>query len=288
MATDRPVRGVLPLLQGSTCVRLASVFDPLSARMAADLGFEACMLAGSVASLAVLGAPDLTLVTLTELAEQVRRISRADPPPLVVDADHGFGNALSATRTVEELGAAGAAAITIEDTVLPAAFGSGAVELIGVDEAVGKLRACVEATPSTDTVVIARTSAYRTEGMAATLERVRRYADTGAGAIFVVGLSRLDEVSAVRDAAGGLPQMLYATGPEFAADDLAPLGVRLLVEGHSPIVAAVEGAWEALSAQRKRGVYITKHPGLVSRLTRAAEFERRTARFLRPEGSDRD
>ncbi|WP_051683815.1 oxaloacetate decarboxylase [Blastococcus sp. URHD0036] len=277
-----------PLLHGSTCVRLASVFDPLSARMAAELGFEGCILAGSVASLAVLGAPDLILVTLTELAEQVRRITRADPPPLVVDADHGFGNALSAARTVQELAAAGAAAVTIEDSALPEAFGSGAADVVGVDEAVGKLRAAAEAKAGTDTVVIARTSAYGVEGLTATLERVRRYAEAGADAIFVVGLQRLEEVAAVQDAAGGLPQMLYATGPDIATGDLAPLGVRLLVEGHLPMVAAVEGAWEALSAQRDRGAYQPRHPGLISRLTRADDFERRTTRFLRPDGTDHD
>jgi carboxyvinyl-carboxyphosphonate phosphorylmutase len=73
------------------------------------------MLAGSVASLAVLGAPDLVLLTLTEFAEQARRITRAIDLPLIVDADHGYGNALNVMRTVEELETAGVAAITIED-----------------------------------------------------------------------------------------------------------------------------------------------------------------------------
>src|SRR5258708_24018112 len=108
---------------GTRCVRPASVFDAISARIAEDLGFEIGMFAGSVASLAVLGAPDLIVITLTEFAEQAYRINRAGNLPLLVDADHGYGNPLNAKRTVEELETAGVPALTIEDTVLPRAFG---------------------------------------------------------------------------------------------------------------------------------------------------------------------
>src|SRR5829696_6814445 len=95
------------ILDGDRCVYPASVFDPLSARIAEDIGFELGMFAGSVASLAVLGAPDLIVVTLTEFAEQALRINRAGSLPLLVDADHGYGNALNVKRTVEELETAG-------------------------------------------------------------------------------------------------------------------------------------------------------------------------------------
>src|SRR5258708_6602610 len=111
------------IFAGTRCVRPASVFDAVSARIAEDLGFEIGMFAGSVASLAVLGAPDLIVVTLTEFAEQAYRICRAGNLPLLVDADHGYGNALNVMRTVQELEAAGVAALTIEDTALPAGFG---------------------------------------------------------------------------------------------------------------------------------------------------------------------
>ena len=108
------------LLQHSGCYHPASVFDPVSARLAEAAGFEIAMLAGSIASATVLAAPDIVVLTLTELAQQARRIVRAGRLPLMVDADHGYGNALSVMRTVEELEAAGVAALTIEDT-LPAA-----------------------------------------------------------------------------------------------------------------------------------------------------------------------
>src|SRR4051794_2690464 len=107
------------ILSGATCVRPASVYDAISVRIAADLGFELGMLGGSVASLAILGDPDVALITLTELAEQMRRISRAAALPVLVDADHGYGNALNVRRTIEELETAGAGGLTIKETVLP-------------------------------------------------------------------------------------------------------------------------------------------------------------------------
>ncbi len=111
------------ILNGSACIRPGSVYDATSIRIAEDLGFELGMFGGSVASLVVLGDPDIALITLTELAEQMRRMSRAAALPVLVDADHGYGNALNVRRTVQELETAGAAGLTIEDTLLPQAFG---------------------------------------------------------------------------------------------------------------------------------------------------------------------
>ena len=110
------------ILNGNGCIHPASVFDPLSARIAEHLGFELAMLAGSTASLTVLGAPDMILLTASEFAQQAHRISRAMSLPLLVDADHGYGNALNVARTIEELTTAGVAAATIEDTNLPLPF----------------------------------------------------------------------------------------------------------------------------------------------------------------------
>ena len=111
------------ILAGKACVHPASVHDAVAARIAADLGFEMGMFAGSVASLAVLGAPDLIVLTLSEFADQAYRIGRAADLPLLVDADHGYGNALNVMRTVEELENAGVAALSIEDTALPRGYG---------------------------------------------------------------------------------------------------------------------------------------------------------------------
>ena len=118
-------KGFREILAGGACVFPGSVFDPISARIAEDLGFELGMFAGSVASMTVLGAPDLIVLTLTEFAAQANRICRAGELPLLVDADHGYGNALNVQRSVEELEMAGVAGLSIEDTELPQPFGAG-------------------------------------------------------------------------------------------------------------------------------------------------------------------
>src|SRR5215510_5382458 len=119
------------ILSGERCVHPGSVFDPISARIAEDLGYEVGMFAGSIASLAVLGAPDIVVLTLSEFAAQAYRINRAGNLPLLVDADHGYGNALSVKRTVEELETAGVAALTIEDTLLPQPYGRSEERRVG-------------------------------------------------------------------------------------------------------------------------------------------------------------
>ena len=116
--TDRRQR-FRAVLAGEQCIHPGSVFDPISARIAEELGFEVGMFAGSIASFTVLGAPDLIVLTLSEFAEQAYRINRAGKLPLLVDADHGYGNALNVMRTVQELETAGVAAMCIEDTLLP-------------------------------------------------------------------------------------------------------------------------------------------------------------------------
>jgi len=145
--TDRR-RRFRAVLAGDRCLHPGSVFDPISARIAEDLGFEVGMFAGSVASMTVLGAPDLIVLTLSEFAAQAYRINRAGNLPLLVDADHGYGNALNVKRTVEELETAGVAALTIEDTVLPKPYGElETTRLIPVQEGVGKMRAALAPTP---------------------------------------------------------------------------------------------------------------------------------------------
>ena len=195
------------VLAGDACVYPASVFDPMSARMAESLGYEVGMLAGSIASATVLGAPDLVVLTLTEFAEQIRRITRAGTLSLMVDADHGYGNALNVMRTVEELETAGVAALTIEDTLLPTAFGGEGEGLISIPEMIGKLRAAVAARQDPSLVVIGRTSALRHGGIDETVRRLQAYETTGVDAFFVVGARERAEIEAIH-AATALPLML--------------------------------------------------------------------------------
>src|SRR3954466_600250 len=167
------------ILSGATCVRPASVYDAISIRIAADLGFELGMFGGSVASLAILGDPDVMLITLTELAEQMRRMSRAAALPVVVDADHGYGNALNVRRTIEELETAGAAGLTIEGTLLPQTFGQAEMQLIPLAEGGGKRKAALDARRDSSLVIIGRTGAPAVTGLDDTTARARAYEAAG-------------------------------------------------------------------------------------------------------------
>src|SRR5258706_5599538 len=140
--TDRR-RRFRALLAGERCVHPGSVFDPISARIAEDLGFETGMFAGSTASLTVLGAPDLIVLTLSEFAGQAYRINRAGNLPLLVDADHGYGNALNAKRTVEELETAGVSALSLEGTDLPTPYGIAQARLGSIAAGVGQKKAAL-------------------------------------------------------------------------------------------------------------------------------------------------
>jgi carboxyvinyl-carboxyphosphonate phosphorylmutase len=276
------------ILAGSTCISPASVYDPLSARAAHRLGFEMMMLAGSVASAVVVGAPDLVVLTLTELAEQARRITRASPLPLLVDADHGFGNALSVMRCVEELEAAGVAALTIEDTLLPRPFGAKADQLISVEEATGKFRAALTARRNPETTILARTSALRVEGLERCLERVAAYSATGVDGIFLVGLRTRQELDAI-NAATSLPLVLGTAPPDMHDRDmLASRGVRILLLGHAPFQAGVRAMYETLAAIREDATpsglrEVTSSAALLDDLTAAHEYDGFVARYLATE-----
>lgn len=246
------------LLGGSKVITPASVFDPLSAQMAHRAGFEAIQLAGSVAANVVLGAPDLMLLSLSEFADLVRRITRYCPLPLVVDADHGYGNALGAARCVEELEAAGVGGITMEDTQLPAAHGStgsfikgsaGGFVLTSPEEQRAKLIVAVAAKIDPATVIIARTSSYTVGGIEELCRRVAMYADTGVDAVHVIGQLKKEELPLLQKAAGSVPLMV--SGPQNASsDELAALGVRVALSGHTPFLAAMRAAYDAMKAQR--------------------------------------
>ena len=230
---------------GTKCLSPASVYDPLSARVAESVGYELGMLAGSVASNTTLAAPDLIVLTLTEFADQVRRIMRASNLSLIVDADHGYGNALNVMRTVIELEHAGVSGMSIEDTALPTRFGQteGADELISLEEMVGKLKAAVSARRDPSTVILGRTAALKVEGTEGTVKRAKAFAACGVDAIFVVGVESVDQVRAVHDAAK-LPVMVGGAPASLKREDFAAAGARVMLQGHQPIPAAVKALKE--------------------------------------------
>lgn len=186
------------VLNGDTCIHPGSVADPMTARITQDVGFEVGIFAGSVASMAVLAAPDLIVLTLSEFAGQAKRIGRACDLPLLVDADHGYGNALNVRRTVEELEMAGVAALSIEDTDLPNPFGSGGkASLISVEEGIGKIKAALDARSDPDLVIAGRTSAPGIAGVDEAVRRANAYEGAGADALFLVGVKSRNDLEAI-------------------------------------------------------------------------------------------
>jgi carboxyvinyl-carboxyphosphonate phosphorylmutase len=238
------------LLASPACYHTASVFDPLSARIAADLGFEVGILGGSVASLQVLAAPDVALITLSEFAEQATRIGRVARLPVIADADHGYGNALNAMRTVIELERAGVAALTLEDTLLPAQFGRKSYDLISVEEGVGKLRAAQEVRDDNALAIIGRTHAG-VQPLAEVVHRTHAYQDTGVDAICLVGVKDFAHLEAIAEDLR-VPLMLVTYGNPDLRDDsrLAELGVRIVVDGHAAYFAAIKATYDSLREQR--------------------------------------
>jgi len=255
------------ILAGTVCERPASVANPMSMRAAAELDFRVAMLGGSVAALEILGAPDIALITLTELAEQVRRIARAAPVPLLVDGDHGYGNALSVQRTAIELAAAGTAAVTIEDTDLPA---SGPARLLPIATAAAKIRAGVEA--GADIVIVGRTNATLVADEAELLDRQRAFEDTGAEAVFFAGIKTRALLEAI--AAHARKPLILASHPaDVAASELAGLGVRICLQGHQAPFDAIEAHYRCLYQQRHGEPSPPTDPRqLAKRLSRADDY----------------
>jgi carboxyvinyl-carboxyphosphonate phosphorylmutase len=235
---------------GEHCIQPGSVYDPISARAALDLGFEAGMFAGSIASLTVLGAPDLIVLTLSEFADQAHRICRAGELPLIVDADHGYGNALNVRRTVEELESAGVACLTIEDTLLPKRFGHDGTEFLDIDEGVGKMKAALNARQDAQLIVLGRTSAVGPNGVDDGIRRAAAYLDAGVDGIMFVGVktrAELEQIARSLDA----PIMLGGSGAELKDPAyLAKCGVRVSLQGHQPFMAAVQAMHDCLRALR--------------------------------------
>ena len=238
------------ILSGNRCVHPGSVFDPLSARAAEDVGFEVAMFAGSIASGTVLGAPDLIVLTLSEFAQQIHRICRASSISLMVDADHGYGNALNVMRTITELERAGVAALTIEDTLLPAQYGHKSTDLIPVEEGVGKMRAALEARIDPAMSIIARTHAGQLDDDAA-IARIRAYQAAGVDAICLVGVRDFEHLEKLA-APLTVPLMLVTYDNPALRDRerLARLGVRIVVNGHAAYFAAIKATYDCLREQR--------------------------------------
>jgi carboxyvinyl-carboxyphosphonate phosphorylmutase len=272
------------VIAGARCIYPGSVFDPISARIAQDLGFEAMMFAGSIGSFTVLGAPDIIMLTLTEFAQQAYRINRAGKLPLLVDADHGYGNALNVKRTVEELETAGVAGLTIEDTVLPTPYGAAAPSLIPIAEGVGKMKAALAGRQDKRLVIVGRTSAMAISGVADTIARLKAYEEAGVDMLFMVGVKTRAQLDVVA-AAVKLPLFLGSAGPElYDLDYLSARNVRVCLQGHLPFMAAVKAVYETLKALRDgtppADIKAVASADLMKQVTRQADYATWSKEFL--------
>jgi carboxyvinyl-carboxyphosphonate phosphorylmutase len=279
-------RRLRAILDSERCVTMGSVYDPVSARIADDLGYEAALMGGSVVSHVMLAAPDVILLTLSELAEQVSRCMRASAVPIVVDGDHGYGNALNAMRTVQEMDRAGAGAVMIEDTVLPRPFGpgGGAAHLLPHDESAAKIRAAVEARGESDLVVLGRTGAATITGVDDAIERFRAFEAAGVDALFIPGIASRSDLDRLSTALK-LPLILGGVSEDLADPVyLASRRVRLWSAGHQVFAVAVKALYDAMKSVHE-GVLPAKlsgiaSPALMDRITRVDEHHAWTKRFL--------
>nr|WP_294526407.1 isocitrate lyase/PEP mutase family protein [uncultured Rhodopila sp.] len=281
--TDRRER-YRETIAGDACIHPGSVHDAISARIAEELGFEIGMFAGSIASFTVLGAPDLIVLTLTEFAAQSYRINRAGKLPLMVDADHGYGNALNVMRTVQELETAGVAALMVEDTLLPRAFGETKPGLLSLEEGTGKMRAALAAREDPALFIIGRTSAPSITGLADGIRRLKVYEQTGVDALFIAGGLNRAELDAIA-AEVKVPLMLGGVPPDLLDKAyLASRGVRVALQGHQPFSAAVKATYDTLKALRDgtkpSDLTGIASPELMARVTRDGDYKTWTEKFL--------
>lgn len=280
-------RPLADILQSDQCVIASSVFDAVSARLAQALGSDVGILGGSAASQAVLGAPDIVLLTASELVEQARRICRTGCVNLIVDADHGYGNALNVMRTIEELQSAGVAATCLEDSVLPRSFGSDQTqELISIDEGHQKMLAALQARGNGSMLVFGRTNAIASTGVEDAIKRLQAYQAAGVDALFLPYLKHRKDLDQI---AASISLPLIVAGSDESLFDLEYLtarGVRIWMWGHQPQAVATAALYEAMKAAQ-RGVPPSEllkniDPGTVGIATAAQRYRELTERYLQP------
>lgn len=242
------------LLARDRALLLPGAADAIVARLAEEVGFEACYLTGAGVANAQLGIADVGLVSQAEVVEQARRISAAVELPVVVDADTGYGNPLNVMRTVAELERAGVAAIQIEDQVTPKRCGHFAgKEVVPMSEMVAKIRAAREARYDPGLVLIARTDALQALGIDEAIARGRAYRDAGADVIFVEAPESIEELRRIPLEIPGVPHVVNVVEggitPVLPRHEYEEMGFRVILYANLALRAAafaVRGAFEHL------------------------------------------
>jgi carboxyvinyl-carboxyphosphonate phosphorylmutase len=249
------------LLATGEMVLAPGCYDALGARLVEEAGFDAAYMTGFGTAAARLGRPDVGLLTLTEMADNARRIAQAVEIPVIADADTGYGNPINVIRTVREYEAAGVAAVHIEDQVMPKKCGHmEGKQLIGADEMVVKVEAAVAARRSPGFLIIARTDARAPEGLDAAIERARSYREAGADVLFIEAPQSLQEIETIARSFEDVPLLFnYAEGgktPPVSHEQLRRLGFRIVIFPISTLLTATAAIRAALAQIKADGTPI--------------------------------
>jgi 2-methylisocitrate lyase-like PEP mutase family enzyme len=233
------------------------VANALFARVAEDVGFPVIYATGAGIANMHLGAPDIGLTTLTEVATAVAAMADAVSIPLIVDADTGFGNALNMVRTVRVLERAGAAGLQIEDQVFPKRCGHFAGKhVVPADEMIQKIKAAVDSRKDQDLQIIARTDARAIEGLGAAIERAHRFAEAGADMTFVEAPLSLTELEQIAKELR-VPQIANIVHggrtPDPGRAALAQMGFSIVLYANAGLQAALRAATQVYSALKDDG-----------------------------------
>jgi 2-methylisocitrate lyase-like PEP mutase family enzyme len=250
-STRQTLRALVEARRG---VIVPGAFNALSARVIADLGYEAIYVTGAGVTNMSMGLPDQAFMGLAEIADHTARIRDAVDLPLIVDADTGFGNALNVRHAVRTLERAGADCIQLEDQVAPKRCGHfSGKEVIATDEAVAKIKAAADARRDPDLLIMARTDACATHGFEAALERAQRMSEAGADVLFVEAVTTPEQVRSLPQRLAKPQLMNMVIGgktPIFSAEELGRLGFGIVLYANAALQGAVAGMQRALTVLR--------------------------------------
>ncbi len=248
-------------------VIVPGAFNALSARVVADLGFEALYVTGAGVTNMWFGLPDQAFMGLTDIADHTARIRDAVDLPLIVDADTGFGNALNTYHAVRTLERAGADCIQLEDQVSPKRCGHFAgKDVVEASEMIGKIKAACDARRDKDLLIMARTDAAAVHGFNAAVERAQQYAEAGADLLFVEAVTELEHVRALPQRLSTPQLMNMVIGgktPITSAQELGQLGYGLVLYANAALQGALAGMQRTLT-QLRETQRIDEDPALVT------------------------
>jgi 2-methylisocitrate lyase-like PEP mutase family enzyme len=252
----KPARRLRELLASSELVVAPGAFNPIVARQIEEAGFPAVYLTGAGVAAAIYGLPDTGQITMTELVAAAANVVATISIPVICDADCGFGNPLNVRRTVQQLEAAGVAAMHIEDQAFPkkCGFFEGHV-LISIEEMVHRLEAAREARRDPDFMIIARIESMGTSGIEETIERARAYVDAGADMTFVNGVTSEADAARIGEEVSGLKLYNVSTSgktPHLHEDRIRELGYSLAIYPAHTLFLALHGIREMLGDLKEK------------------------------------